>query len=259
MKRIIGLLLALLTVFGLGMGTYAKLELQGVTFGESIPMYTVTQRTDPMWEYEQIEAHSNLKRLRPIYRQGELVGQVPVENRSSDWWYDREEGKLAAGHLVERYGNDLMILEYKEDRFVIFPDEPNTLYPLQQFEDKHLAEPVPYAYSLPEYVKAAVFLEWQPDIKEAPYSGYADAKIDGALAALANRYWVYYFEKQAVLSRNVGIGVTVGLILLFGGIAVFLVILGKKGKLKINLALTHRLWNYPPADQKDQLQGFIGR
>ncbi len=259
MKKLLGLLLAMLMTCSLGIPVFAKLHLQSVTFGESIQMYTVTDRTNSQWGYEEIEARNDQRRLRPIYFQGELVGQVPVENRSSDWWYDHEEGNLAAGHLVERYGNDLMILEYEQDRFVIFPEQQNTLYPLDQFEDESLTSPVPYEYTLTEYIKAATFLAEQPDITGAQYQVSADSKVDDALVALADEYWDDYWKRQEKISLAVGIGVPSGLILLFGGLALLLWRMGKKGKLKLNLSLTHSLWNYPLAALQNKLQGFVGR
>ncbi len=242
MKKLFGLLLALVMICGSGMAVSAEIWYDDYELGTAIPVYTITEITNPATDYNDLLRMAGNNKMQPVYRDGELVGQVNSFIRNGKWIYGQRYREYSVGRLLQNFGKSGIILAYRYDRFVIFPEQQNTLYPLDQFEDESLTSPVPYEYTLTEYIKAATFWEKKSGIEDETYREFQISGFDDALIAIAEEYWGMYLEKDAQNSLTVSICV-------IGGIAVFLAVLiclilraDKKGKLKITNDIIGKVW-----------------
>ncbi len=243
MKKLLGLLLAMLMTCSLGAPVFAQQRYMDVKLREGLPLYRIdAEEMRWYWGYEDIVRHKTSKELRAVYRDEKLIGQVCQDYQNRDWMEQMEEGDFSIAYFIQTYGKKAIILEYKEDRFVIFKNQKNTLYALSQFADQDLTEPVPYAYSLPEYYMAAMFLERQPDIPEKAYREFKTDGVNDELIQISQEYFAYFQEKNARLSVTTAISAAVLIVSLLAAVTVLVMILHKKGKIKNNYDFINRIW-----------------
>ncbi len=243
MKRIISILLAVWFACSLCVPAFAQQQYIDVKLREGLPLYRIdAAEMRWYWGYEDIVRHKTSKELRAVYRDEKLIGQVCQDYQNRDWREQIEEGDFSIAYFIQTYGKKAIILEYKEDRFVIFKNQKNTLYALSQFANQDLTEPVPYAYSLPEYYKAAMFLERQPDIPEKAYREFKTDGVNDELIQISQEYWQYHEDKNVKQSVATAIIAAVLIVSLLAAVTVLVMILHKKGKLKINNDFINKIW-----------------
>ncbi len=242
MKRMLSVILSLLLVCGLGMPAFAAEWYQDIKFGEKLPMYMVTKETEYDWDYEDIMAHKDPSELRTVYRDGELIGQVPFKYRNNDWRFHFEEGDFTAANFAKRYGKDVLVVVCLSERFIVFPDQPNTLYAFSQFADESLSDPVASEFSLTDLIQAAAFLEKQYYIEQEPYRSFQYEGINDQLIQTAADYWQFYEKEGNRQSVIVAICLFGVLAVLASIVIAGLVRMDKKGKLKITNEIVGKFW-----------------
>ncbi len=248
MKRIFTMLLAVVLVCSLGVTGYAAKTEDPLTdnfyeavqyneryadaaFTASVPVHRLYGDYDRPFEeiYENAKQNS---RAVGIYRDGVLTTEELRFYKNEDGGFDlgqhREQSDLGA--LIEQYGSELLVLEETESmRFVIFPNDPQTMY---RMEELLKADPVPYRYTFAEYQKA---VGYRVNYKGDGVFGDADSQnlhlpMGDALMERANSYWEY-IEHQAEYERRFGL-VFFGVIAAAIGLITLAVWLSRRRKAK---------------------------
>ncbi len=244
MKRIISILLAVWFACSLGMGVFAaEIEnpFQDGVAGESAPLYIMTDMTNPNTKriYQTILEQKSRYRVISVYRDGVLSGEVRVE----DELIPQEEISVFA-RFLDQYGGDVFFLENEDHRFVLFPDQRETLYPIEQFLEEDFTTPVPYPYPLQQYVYATCFLDVQSKLPRyyKEYKAFEATGYNDELIKTAWEFWPYYWENEKIRTKQ---DIQTGMILGACAIVVLVILLAvlwKKEMLKIDNEFINKIW-----------------
>ncbi len=247
MKKLISLLLCLILVCSLGITAYAaktedpRMEdfhkavqyndrYADAVFTASVPVYSVSQNTDPFWNYENLMQHQEDVRAVGVLQGGVVTGQLCFYSRNGR---DRRPGPgsndTSIGRFVETYGNDVLILMGNGHTFVVFPQENNTLYPIGQFLEEDFTEPAAFDYTLTEFVKASTYLSIRSRIVEKRFREAEFQGFDENLKEVSEKYWAYAANRP-IRERNFKIGFCIIVPLCFAGLITLAVWLSKRRK-----------------------------
>ncbi len=212
MKKLFAILLSLLTVFGLGMTVCAKTGdayteafreaskyndwFDDAAYTASVPVCSLTYNYKQTFEelYTYAKEH---RRAVGIYRDGVLTEEeLSFSNRDGVWKIGTHQEKSDLGAVIERYGNDFLLIKERTTDYAIFPDHPDTMYRL---EDLLQENPEPYAYTFTQYKRVVGYIA---NYKGEGVLGNVNAgkpslPITDELLAKAESYWDYVENKPA--------------------------------------------------------------
>ncbi len=243
MKRVIAVCLSLLLVFGLGISVYADVadswyqqafeealkyndRYEDAEYTQPIPVYVITRDTDPLWGYAQIMGSGDVNCATGVIRDGEMAGELHFQRLGNGWKMVSSGQDKRVGYYAQQGDIDVLLLKYSDHCFVVFPEETNTLYPIEQFLDGDCTDPVPYEYTLTEFVMAATFRSVQPFISETKYSEYEVTGYNDELIEVASDYWI----NKPIRERNFYIGFWIVVPLTAIGLVTLAVVLNKRRK-----------------------------
>ncbi len=243
MKRLFSLILALLTVGFAAVPVCAKKWKDGYELGEYLPVRTVVEDAASIREGEDVFKKMWVEKTKiyTVYRDGELVGQVMTYIQDGKVVYGELEESFTVGHIIEAYGTDCWtMLSYNGDRFMYYTGTSH-LIPLENFTEDGIYKEV-YRYSMSQYMNAATFLEWQPNIEEPKYRDFESDGITGELVLLAEEYWENYYSEHEVKSSMVSFYVIGGIVLFLVALIAVIIWFDKRGKLKIDNSIVGKFW-----------------
>ncbi len=242
MKKLLGLLLAMLMTCSLGIPVFAGFVGDNAFFSQSAKYLHITSATTPEWTYDDAVNMKYQTYIAGTYTEAGLYGELYFRKEKDRYRELDARSDTTVGEFLEIYGNDMLIVGYREERFAVFPEQENTLYPIGQFLGEEVTDPVAYPYTLTEYIKAMTFLEWQMSVDKEHFGSLAAKGMSDELVAAAEEYWLQYRAKQQAEEQTKEMLVIVSVAVLIIGLGTLLFVLGKKGKLKVNNDFINRIW-----------------